>query len=120
MTDDQQNAMERQIEHERAARIEASNAIEAVFKWAVAAVRAFPENVGAAAWQSGGSLILRYHEHDAYLALGVRSADGTLHVLHAVSADRHDPATFARPLDAILIAEMLAVPLSTAKPPTMQ
>ena len=72
-----------QIEHERAARIEASNAIEAVFKWAVAAVRACSENVGVAAWQSGGSLIVRYREHDAYLALGVRSADGKLHVLHA-------------------------------------
>ncbi len=74
-------------------------------------MRAFSENVG---------LIVRYHEHDAYLALGVRCGDSRLHVLHAVSADRHDRTTFARPLDAILIAAMQAVPLPTAKPETMQ
>jgi hypothetical protein len=84
MTDEHQDVIDKQIENERNARVEAANAIEGVFKWAVAVVRAFPENVGAAAWQSGSNLILRYDEHDAILVLGVRAADGSQNMLHVV------------------------------------
>ncbi len=117
---DQQQVIDQQIENERAARIAAADAVGAVFAWAYAAAKAFPENVGVQAWQSGAELILRYDEHEALLAIGVRAADGSLHVLHAVSADRHSPEIFGRPLDAIMRAAIEAVPLPSAKSPTLQ
>jgi len=118
--DDHQAVIDQQTANEWDARSKALVAIGAVFDWAFAAAKAFPENVGAVAWQPGSSLILRYEESDGYLALGVRAADGSSHVLHAVSADRHDPLTFGRPLDAVLRAALEGVPLPTTKPPTMQ
>ncbi len=120
MSQDSQDVVDQQIQNERAARSKAADAIGAIFDWASAAAKAFPENVGAIAWQSGGNLILRYDEHDAVLVLGVRAADGALHTLHAVSADRHEPAIFGRPLDVILRAALEGVPLPSAKPQTMQ
>jgi hypothetical protein len=120
MSQDNQDVVDQRIRNERAARSKAAGAIGAVFDWAFAAAKAFPENVGAIAWQSGGNLILRYDEHDAVLVLGVRAADGKLHTLHAVSADRNNPAIFGRPLDAILRAALEGAPLPTTKPLPMQ
>lgn len=100
MTENQQQVVDQQIENERAARVAAADAIGAVFAWAYAAAKAFPKNVGIQAWQSGAELIVRYDEHDAVLALGVRSADGAKHPLHVVSADRTSPEIFGRPLVA--------------------
>jgi hypothetical protein len=120
VSQDKHDVIDQQIQNERAARTKGADAIGAVFEWAFAAAKAFPENIAAVAWQSGGTLILRYMEHDGYLALGVRAADGSVHVLHAVSADRHDPVTFGRPLDAILLAALEGVRLPSQTPPTMQ
>ena len=110
MTDEQiQQLVDKQIEDERQTRMEAADAIGGVFRWSFSAARAFPENIGVQAWQAGGTLEFRYSEHDGVLILGVRAADGKLHVLHAVSADLKSPETFGRPLDAILRAALEAV-----------
>ena len=71
MSQDSHDIVDQQIQNERAARSKAADAIGAIFDWAFAAAKAFPENVGAIAWQLGGNLILRYDEHDAVLVLGV-------------------------------------------------
>jgi hypothetical protein len=117
MDEQQQQAIEQQIEHERAARLKAADAIGEAFAWAFAAARAFPENIGVQGWQAGATLILRYDEHEGALVLGVRAADGSSHILHAVSADRKDPAIFGRPLDSLLRAALEAVPQPSANPP---
>jgi hypothetical protein len=107
---------QQQAKNEYVARQDAAAALGAIFKWATSASRAFPENVAVQLRQAGATLRLQYDEHDAVLVLGLCTADGKRHVLHAVSADLQSADTFGRPLDAILRAALDAAPLD-AKPP---
>jgi hypothetical protein len=118
--EEQQQAVEQQIQNERLKRIAAADALGAFFNWGFAVARAHPEDIGIQAWQSGATLELRYSEHDAVLVLGVRAADGTKYALHAASADRTSPESFGRPLDSLLRAALEAVPLPQSKPQMLQ
>ena len=107
---------QQQARNEYMARQDAAAALGAIFKWATSAGRAFPENVAIQLRQAGATLRLQYDEHDAILVLGVCTADGRRHVLHAVSADMTSADTFGRPLDAILRAALDAVPFDEKTP----
>jgi hypothetical protein len=116
MTEEQM--IKQQAINELDAREAALRVYDAVMAWAEAAATAFPENFTRLR-EPALHMTVVYDEADGRMDLGVRDSKGIHSVLHAVAMDLKKEI-FARPLDRVLIAALNAVPLPSAKPPTMQ
>ena len=112
MTEEQ---IKQQTLNELAAREAALRVYDAVMAWAEASATAFPENFTRLR-EPGLDMTLVYDARDGRMDLGVRDREGKNHVVHAVAMDLKKDV-FGRPLDALLIAALNAVPRD-ATPPT--
>ena len=117
MTNDDQDAIQQQQRNERQGHASVQRLLAAMEEMLVDQGRAFPENF-LPLRQSGSSIIVVFNEHEEVLALIRRDADGNRQVLHALNVT--PGPDFGRPLDALLRGAFEAVPLPSAKPPTMQ